>query len=275
MASTAVPAEYASLLSGLRLVMPGRTVPVGKGASWLARSWKIFRQAPLMWALALLIFFVFSIVLSMVPVVGSIAAQVLTPVYTAGFAVACRALELGGEFELDHLLAGFKTRFKELAIVGAIFTAGMLLLLVVFLLFTGLSVLSAMLAANVEEITAAVTASGLQILLGFLVMLALLVPLLAAYWFAPYLVVMHGVGPVAAMKASFGACLRNFFAFLVYGVLLLIVAIVVAIPAIVPVVGWVFTGLAFLVLMVMGFTGIYPAYRDIFTLDEPADQGQQ
>jgi hypothetical protein len=265
MTPTEPPTEYAPLLSGLRLVMPGRRAPIGAGVSWVWRSWRLFAQAPLMWILAILIFFVFSIALSLVPILGSIVVQILTPVYTAGFAIACRSLEMGGDFELDHLLAGFKSRFKELAVVGVIFLVGMLLLLLVFLLFAGVAVFSALMAGSYEDMGASLLSSGLPILLGLLVALALFVPLLAAYWFAPYLVLMHGVGPVAAMKASFGACVRNFLAFFVYGLVLLAIAILALLPSIVPILGWIFTTLAFLVLLVMNFTGVYPAYRDIFT----------
>jgi uncharacterized membrane protein len=49
--------------------------------------------------------------------------------------------------------------------------------------------------------------------------LALTLPVVAAYWFAPGLVFYADMGVVEAMKQSFSACLRNWLPFLVYGIL--------------------------------------------------------
>jgi uncharacterized membrane protein len=93
------------------------------------------------------------------------------------------------------------------------------------------------------------------ILLGSLVMLALMVPLMAAYWFAPALVMMHDMKPLAAMKASFFACFKNFIPFLVYGLVMTVAAIVAIIPF----------GLGFLVWVPVAIASTYVAYRQIFT----------
>jgi uncharacterized membrane protein len=98
-------------------------------------------------------------------------------------------------------------------------------------------------------------ASSLLLLMGLLVMLLLLVPLFAAYWFAPALVVMHDMQPLAAMRESFFACFRNFVPFLVYGIVLFILAILAAIPF----------GLGYLVLIPVVMASIYVGYRQIFT----------
>ena len=51
-----------------------------------------------------------------------------------------------------------------------------------------------------------------------------------AFWFAPALVALRGDEPIAAMKASFDACLRNMWPMLVYSLLGLVFAIVASIP---------------------------------------------
>ena len=91
--------------------------------------------------------------------------------------------------------------------------------------------------------------------LGLLVALALMVPLLAAYWFAPALVMIHDMKPVAAMKASFGACLHNFVPFLIYGLVMGVAMVIAIIPL----------GLGMLVWMPLAITSTYVAYRRIFT----------
>jgi uncharacterized membrane protein len=241
----------------LRLVLPGRSRPAGDGIKWIADGWPLFTKAPLMWILALIILVVIAVIVNLVPILGSIAFQLLTPVFYAGLVVACRALERGGEFELEHLFAGFKVQFANLLVVGLMFLVGMVLILCVFGLFVGFGVLGAVIGGNAQNIAAAMAGSLITILLGGLVMLGLMVPLLAAYWFAPALVIMHGVAPIAAMKASFSACLRNFIPFLIYGVVMTIAAFVASIPL----------GLGLLVWIPLSFTSTYAAYRDIFTED--------
>lgn len=255
--SPAVPAAIAAD-SDLKLVLPGRTRPAGDGVKWIGDGWPLFTKSPLMWILALIILMVIAVIVGLIPLIGSLAFQIVTPVFYGGLIVACRAIERGGEFELEHLFAGFKTQFASLCLIGLLLLVGMVVLLLVFMFFVGFGVLGAMFTAgNAENMMAAIAASAMAIALGGLVTLALMVPLLAAYWFAPALVIMHGVPPLDAMKASFGACLRNFVPFLLYGVVMLVLCIVAVIPI----------GLGLLVWIPLSFTSTYAAYRDIFTED--------
>lgn len=244
----------------LKLVLPGRTRPAGDGVKWIADGWPLFTKAPLMWILALIILVVIAVVVNLVPILGSIAFQLMTPVFYAGLIVACRALERGGDFELEHLFAGFRMQLANLLLVGLLFLVGMVLILCVFAFFVGFSVLGAVIAGNTQNVAAALAGSAVAILVGTLVMLGLMVPLLAAYWFAPALIIMHGLGPVDAMKASFGACFRNFIPFLIYGIVMTVAALIASIPL----------GLGLLVWIPLSFTSTYAAYRDIFTEDARA-----
>lgn len=244
----------------LRLVLPGRTMGAGEGVAWIGTGWKLFAKAPLMWIVALLILIVIAVLSNLIPILGGIAFQVATPVFYGGLMVACRSLERGGDFELEHIFAGFRTQFVNLLIVGAIFLVGMLILIAVFALFVGFGLMGAFVTGNAEDMLAAVAASGIAILVGLLVMLLFMVPLLMAYWFAPALVIMHGMGGWAAMKASFVGCLRNIVSFLVYGIVMLVLCIVASIPL----------GLGLLAWIPLSFTSTYAAYRDIFTEDTGA-----
>jgi uncharacterized membrane protein len=60
--------------------------------------------------------------------------------------------------------------------------------------------------------------------------------------------------PVDAMKASFAGCLKNIVPFLLYGVVMLVLCFVAAIPL----------GLGFLVLGPVAVASMYKGYRDIF-----------
>lgn len=254
--SPAAPAAVAAD-SDLKLVLPGRTRPAGDGVKWIGDGWPLFTKSPLMWILALIILVVIAVVAGLIPIIGSLAFQIATPVFYGGLIVACRAIERGGEFELEHLFAGFKTQVVGLMVIGLLLLVGMALIFLVFMFFVGFGVLGAMFAGDSENLMAAIAGSAMAIVLGSLVALALMVPLLAAYWFAPALVIMHGVSPVDAMKASFAACFRNFIPFLLYGIVMLVLCIVAAIPF----------GLGLLVWIPLSFTSTYAAYRDIFTED--------
>lgn len=246
--------------SGLRLVLPGRAESAGSGWTWIAQGWALFARAPLMWIISMVIVFVIMIAVSLVPLVGSLVFQVLQAVIVGGLVAACRSLEKGDDFDLEHLFAGFRKRFVPLAIVGLLLLAGWIAIVLVFGLFVGFSVLGAFLTGNPEAMMASMMASIGVITIGILVAVGLSVPLMAAYWFAPNLVMMHDMKPVAAMRASFFACFRNFVPFIVYGLVMLIAAIVAVIPF----------GLGMLVWMPMAITSTYVAYRRIFTEDASA-----
>jgi uncharacterized membrane protein len=208
---------------------------------------------------ALLLFFVIAFALMLVPFLGHIALHLLSPVFGAGLMLACVALETRGDFELGELFGGFRTRPGSLVIVGLLFFAGEIAIFLVFMAIVGFgllaSILSAMVSGETTQALHALIAASTSILLASLVALALFVPLLASYWFAPALVALHGMGPGAAMLASLSGSFRNFLPFLLYGFIMLVFAFVAAIPL----------GLGYLVFIPLTITSTYASYRAIFT----------
>ena len=237
------------------LVIPGRVLPAGAGWEWIAGGWQLFVRAPVMWIVAMVLIFIAFVVIGIIPILGGIAIQLLQPVVVAGLIVACHSLDRGGAFELDHLFAGFRKNFANLLVVGLIFMLGGIVIFLVFVAIVAATVGTAILAGGYEQVYTTLAASVFTILVGLLVVMALLVPLFAAYWFAPALVVMHDMQPLAAMRESFYACLRNFVPFLLYGLVMLVLSIVAAIPV----------GLGFLVLVPVAMASVYVGYRQIFT----------
>ena len=253
--ATDVPQE-----NELERVEPPRGVSVGQAVGWIGEGWRLFARSPVMWIIAIIILFVIAFAMGLVPIIGQVAFQVLSPVFSAGFVVAARAIEKGGEFELDHLFAGFRRQFGPLAMVGAIFLVLGLVVLLVLGVFFGFSIVGAFMAGDPEQMWTAVAASSLALVLGVLVCLALFIPILAAYWFAPPLVMMHGMRPVEAMKASFSGSLRNIVPLIVYGIVMMVLGIVAMIPF----------GLGMFVWVPLLITSSYAAYRSIFTAERAA-----
>ena len=104
--------------------------------------------------------------------------------------------------------------------------------------------------------------------------LVLFLPLMMAYWFAPVLVAWHGLPPGKALFFSFVACTRNWRAFVVYAISLVLVGALLP-SLLIGVLSSVFTGLAglasvaltlliILVLLPTVYASFYVSYRDVF-----------
>jgi hypothetical protein len=238
-----------------KLVLPGKALGAGAALEWISEGWNLFRIAALMWIVLMILLFIAAIVVAFIPFLGSLVWQVLTPVIAGGLVLGCFALEEGGELELEHLVAGFKRNFTNLAIVGLLYTVGVVVVLAIFAMFVGFSLLPALLAGDSDNALGAVAAMGGGLLVATTLVTLLSILLGASVWFAPALVIMHNVHPMEAMKASFLAVIHNFLAALIFAVVMFVLAILAAIPF----------GLGFLVWMPLLITASYRAYRQIFT----------
>src|SRR5262245_49906938 len=107
------------------------SVPAGNGWAWIAQAWDLFKKNPGMWIGISVVGTVIFIALHFVPVIGPIAAMVLTPVVVGGLMLGCRALDQGGELGFDHLFAGFQQRAGALATVGALYLAATIVIALV------------------------------------------------------------------------------------------------------------------------------------------------
>lgn len=235
----------------------GRTRPAGSGWTWIVEGWRLFMKAPGTWiaiaVIALVIFIGFALLGRISPLLGNIASSLLAPVFAGGLMLGSRALDEGGELELGHLFAGFRTRFGNLIVVGAIYLALVLAIGLVVAVITGAS-LFAMFGGGAAQNPAAAGGAVLTLVLAMLIGLALFVPVAMLIWFAPALVVLNQVAPVEALKQSWSGCVRNLVPFLIYGIVLFVLAIVASLPILL---GW-------LALGPVTITSIYTSYRDIY-----------
>ena len=93
-----------------------RSVAAGNGATWWGEAWRLFAPAIGVWLLIVVILFVLSMVLALVPVVGHLASQVLFPVFMGGLMLGCRAIDRGQPLTVNHLFAGFSERAGPLIV---------------------------------------------------------------------------------------------------------------------------------------------------------------
>lgn len=242
--------------------MAWRRVPTGHAWPWITQAWALFVRNPMVWVLIGVVFALIYVGLHFLPVVGAMAAVVLTPVFLGGVMLGCRALEQGEPLSFDHLFAGFRERAGALFGVGALYLGAVMVIALVVGLATGGKLFEVM---SGELDPGAIAGAAGALMLALLIMMALLIPVLMALWFAPCLVIFERRGAVSAMAESFLASLANTVPFFLYGAILFVLSIVASIPM----------GLGWLVLGPLTAASVYTAYRDIFSSAEqppPAPQ---
>lgn len=254
-----------------------RTVAPLRGAQWLVNALHLYRCAPLQWMAVAFALLALMIASSVVPLAGPIVFALLFPVFSAGLGQAAREATTGRPPAVPDLFAGFRGATGDLVTLGGIYLIGQVLAMTVMTGIGG-SGLTELIAAGPRASREAASAVDGRVLFGLAVGLALLLPLLMATWFAPLLVHFHGERPVSALRASFAASLRNWRAFLIYGLSLLIVALLAAaasqLAAAVPLLGvlvsFAIVGALLAVMVPVGFITVYASYDDVFAAP-PAD----
>ena len=241
----------------------GWAVAAGHGVEWWSAGWQLFRASPWIWIAIIVLYIAIMFGLSFIPILGQIASTLLYPVLSAGVLVGARALDRGEDLRIEHLFACFNQKAVPLIIVALLNFAGWFVVWVVaaglLVALVGFGTLAALFSGDpAESGIALLSMLGIGSIIVLLVAALLGVPLIMAYWFAPALVLFRGDEPIAAMKASFVACLRNIPPFLVYSLLAIAFAIVASIPL----------GLGWFVLMPVYAATIYASYKDIY--GEPA-----
>lgn len=230
-----------------------RTVAAGQGWEWIVEGFRIFRKQPLTWIALVIVMLVIWLASLIMPLIGPLAINLVSPVFFAGLMLACRTTDEDGEPGFSQLFAAFKTHANPLITIGGIYLIGNIIAVAVVFAVAGGTALPTLMGKTVVD-PEAVLAAARGLLLGMAVGMAVFVPILMAVWFAPLLVVFHNQPPVEAMKMSYTACLRNTLPLLVYGVATLVLGILASIPLM----------LGLIVLLPVLVCSIYASYKDIF-----------
>src|SRR5487761_2309844 len=260
---------------GLRAgIQSMNTVPAIYGWNWVRTGFALFRKSPAMWAILVLSYIMLVQLLGMIPVLGWFAATVLIPSFSASFMIASRELDQGRTLRLDLLFSGFKSNLRALLAQGGFYLASGLAILGLSALVDGGALLQLMVLGTTPP--AAAYASG-SLAAAALLAAALYVPVLAAFWFAPALSAWRNLPAVQALFYSFFAALRNWGAFVAYGLALAMLSVICSFALFM--LALLVRGLlgdksenAFLLVMLTYvptlFASFYASYRDVFA--EPA-----
>ena len=262
-------------------IKEGQVVPAGRGWDWWRRGFTIFRVAPWMWALIVLVLGgMFLVVgaaagaLSMaimrspagfVLMVGLaiIVMNIVYPIFTGGLMLAARAADEGDKPTVGHVFAGFNQAGGTLAAVGVLLLVGYIVIAVFQFVLFGVGFPKPMAGNPATMVQQSVLAS--------LVSLALSIPLVMGFWFAAPLVVFNGVSAIDAIRSSFLGCLKNIVPFLIYGLVGLGVGL--GLFLLLGVLTFATYGVAGILMIPLMFSivpiilgSIYAAYRDIYTM---------
>lgn len=254
-------------------------LPAGHGLAWITQAWQQFKAQPRVWLAAVALVYLVTLVLSLVPVVGSLATMILGPVFAGGLMLGAQSQERHGSLKTMAGFDGFSAQGGQLALVGLLYLVGLFLVFMVaglILMASGILTAGSMeaLSSNDPELVAGVLGPGIGLVL--LVLMLAMVPLLMLYWFAPVLVALEGMSAIEAMRMSFRACWKNMVPFLVYGLALMFLLIGASLifgllSALLAGISETLT-VALMLLMIplmlvfasLVVLSIYTAYRDVF-----------
>ena len=220
-------------------------VKAGAGAEWLLGGFGLLKKAPLALGLVGLVFAIVSVLpllfMGAGPLLSMLAQLVLvllTPIMLGGLVYAVREVDQGRDAHPSHLFQAFREG-KALSLVAQLVPQmlGGLAAIVLLVVLIGPTAMQAMIVAMEQaqgQNPDPTLFDGFPMGRFALWFLGAIVIGIVTYMFTFLFqaqVMFEGARPFAAMKRSFQACMANIGAFIVFIVLLLIVAVAILIGA--------------------------------------------
>ena len=247
-------------------------VPAATGLQWVQLGMRTFMKQPLALAALCFIFSTLASVLFVVPLVGPFLSLATFPLGTLGLMAATRVAEESAfpmPTVLFTALRASRERVRAMLLLGALYAAALLVILVTVIALVGVP-------AEGKD-AAQVLQSG-EFRFAMILTAALYLPISLAFWHAPALVHWHGVSPGKSLFFSFVACVRNARALLVYGLVWVGVAVGVILASnLAGLVSPLLAGMVFGATLTLGtitfYTSLYFTFRDSFIAeaDNPGD----
>lgn len=234
-------------------MMQAKSVDTGQGTGWIKCGWDLFKQDFGTWLIMFILFIGLSIVLSLIPIIGSVTLMLISPALMAGFMYAASEMSQGSSINIGHLFQGFKDKEtrNKLLILGALYLLAQVLIMAVMVAFVGGNAAMTATEPGYMDPEAMIAAGS-----AFSMLLAILIwaIVMLGFIYAAPLVMFDNLSPVESIKASYSAGFKNVLPLLVFGIIYLLLAIVAAIPF----------GLGFLILIPVSILSLYCSYKSIF-----------
>lgn len=255
--------------------MRAQALSPAAGWRWIFTGFAIFRRNPIVLGMLVLTYWFTVIFLNVLPFVGTLAASLVIPGLSVGLMQAARQVERGQAIGVQTLFGSMKENARTLLALGALYLCCTLGVLGLSTLFDGGDMFKFMMASNRAE---RADLEDADFIMPALFVMALMTPVMMAYWFAPVLAAWHRLTLGRALFFSFVACWMNWRAFLVYGLGLVLVAGVVP-GVLLGVLLLIFPGAASFITAIVTmplvlviaptiFASFYTCYRDIFGISE-------
>jgi hypothetical protein len=252
-----------------------QTLPAAAGWRWIVDGFAIFRRNPALYSMLVVSYWLTVVFLNLLPYIGQVASAMVVPGLAVGLMQAARDLERGQPVGLQTLFGGLRNNPRTLVILGILYLCCTLGALVLAGLFDGGDLARLVLAD--KEVDKEAIESGALIMPAMFVM-AVMTPVLMAWWFAPVLAAWHGQGVGKSLFFSFAACWLNWRAFLVYGAGLVLVGglapgllaglLLLLFPEVQKFITALVTVPMMLVILPVIFASFYVSYRDVFVSAE-------
>lgn len=246
-------------------------VPPRQGVQWFKQGVRTFLRQPLAFTGLFFMFMAAVSLLSLLPVIGTPLALALLPAATLGLMAATQIAEQG-KFPMPQvLIAGFragKDRLRSMVVLGVLYAVGFILVMGISATVDGGQFARVYLLGG--ELSPEVVLQG-DFQSAALLAMVLYLPLSLLFWHAPALVHWHGITPMKSLFFSAVACLRNFWAFTVFGLVWMaaFLGVAMSVAILVSVLGnpSLINAVMFpagLALAAMFFTSFYFTFRDCF-----------
>jgi hypothetical protein len=252
--------------------MDARRLPARHGALWLLAGFALFRRHPPLMTAITFGYLLTVIVVNLIPKIGPFILPLLLPTLTVMLANGCRAIERGQAFDNTTLFVGISAQRVGLMRLGGLHLVGSSLLVLGGAAFgTPINISDGMDPAE-----------AVALMTDLAVILLLASPLLMAFWFAPLLTAWDGIGAGKSLFFSFIASWRNWRAFTLYGLTLILVGALL--PGLILVIAGLLSeqllailsiALRMLLIFVLAPTmvgSVYLSYRDVFAAPAKADE---
>jgi len=253
--------------------MDARRLPARHGALWLMAGFALFRRHPPLMTALTFSYLLTVIVLNLVPRIGPFLLPLLLPTLTVMLGNGCRAIERGQPFVSEVLVAGIGARRAGLARLGGLHLVGSSLLVLGGMVMGGDPI-------NLND--GIDPAEAMQLAGDLAVLLVLASPLVMAFWFAPLLTAWDGIGAGKSLFFSFIASWRNWRAFTMYGVTLVVIGALLpgmiligaglVSPALANILSVALRMLLIFILAPTMVASVYLSYRDVFQASVTADE---
>jgi len=253
----------------MQLLSQPNIVQARRGLIWLPAGFALFMRQPFSWIAALFLYWGLMLLCALIPVMGIVLPLILSPGLSLGFIEVARAIDERRTASPKLLLQGFmQPHTRGMIVLGLWYGAEIAAIVLTTMIFDDGLLMQWLASGTIpspEEIS--------QVRLSAMMALALYLPVMMAFWFAPQLVAWSDFAPTKALFFSFFAVWRNRAAFIRY--LLTWIGVTVMIGTAAAVIGQLtgatqntMTLLLFpvtLILMSAAHGSFYLATKEIFT----------